>query len=265
MHHFINAWVLSVFALFVCHSVIAAADIADSGDGTKETAGFLFPTETYVQELQIELHDAAQLSKLSQISIEVLPLYNNAQWSWSSRWDDNNVAGDKKMHALLQEHDFKATWYLNDIGKGGMTAEVAQQLVQGGHSIGSHSLTHPYLPYLNKNRIFEEVMRNRIQWEAAVEQPINSYAFSYLAYGNKIMPEAKDDIYYCLARAGYIHVPLDHYKYHWNPQKIIVCPLLPGELTPVEKVLAAAQKALADALKQKEQPHLSFAMHADTH
>jgi len=220
---------------------------------------FTFPDETYTQELQVVLttEDAA-----GQAALRILPLYAGYDWAFSCRWDDNLVKGDLAMRDVMEKHGYRGNWYLNEPGRGGMGAETARQLLNGGNSIGSHSLTHPYLPYQNRNRIFEELGRSRAQWEAAVDRPVISFAFAYLAYAHRQLPLVTEDIYRSLGRAGYYHVPLERYGERWRKSKLVVSPLLPGEGSSEDRVVDAAEKALASEAHRRKHAHLSFAMHA---
>lgn len=121
---------------------------------------FEFAPETYVQGLEVEFVDEASAAKAT---LELLPLYDG----------------------------YKATWYLNQVGvdclrsaTAKMRSDGQESLLEGGNSIGCHSLTHPMLGWGNRNRIFEEVAGCRMLWEAAANTCVVSFAAPFCSYMN---------------------------------------------------------------------------------
>ncbi len=248
------------------------------------------PMQTYQQQLQITFRDPEAAKKAR---ITVAPLYNGYTWSVSSRWDDNN-AHNLDMRDVLNKHGHKGTFYLNeakttrpavfdqhnaswdfdfktdfyldpdyDYGRSRQAdtfdfTSTARKLLEGGHSIGGHSLTHPRLAYLNRNRIFEEVAGIRTQWEAAADTLLNSYAFSYCNYRNEIESDnVHTDIDRALERAGFFHIANHRYD---DPLQtdMILSPIMPSDGANIDNF---AQGALNDPAFTEAHPHLSYSMH----
>jgi len=183
-------------------------------------------------------------------------LHGGKKWAVSSRWDDLNRK-DAKMRDVLAEHDYRGTWYLNE-PRENFDGRFARKLLTGGNSIGCHSMTHPYLPMLNRNRIFWELAAVRAQWEAAADTTICSFAFPFLAYRNHIEGEAQQlDMADMLSRAGYYHVPLERFA-QWVKTGFVVSPLLPPDGQPIEE---RAEHYLGDPERRQSRPHMSFSMH----
>ncbi len=245
---------------------------------------------TYQQQLQVTFKDAETAEKAR---VTIATLYNGYKWSISSRWDDNN-AHNLDMRDALNKHGHKGTFYLNEIKTTrpavfdqhnaswdfdfktdfyldpdydyGKSREgdlfdftsTARKLLEGGHSIGGHSLTHPRLAHLNRNRIFEEVAGIRAQWEAAADTLLNSYAFSYCNYRNEIEPDSvHKDIDRALERAGFFHIANHHYDDHLRTD-MIISPIMPSDGDDIDKF---AQDAFQDNSFARKHPHLSYAMH----
>ncbi len=156
--------------------------------------------ETYTQQLQIDFKTPQAAQKAS---VSITPLHDDFTWAISSRWDDNNESGIK-MRDTLTAHGHKGTFYLNSAKHWRDFTSVARKLLEGGNSIGGHSLTHPMLTYCSRNRIFEEVAGIRAEWEARADTQVLSYTFSFCRYHNELEggTAAHRDINRALERAG---------------------------------------------------------------
>ena len=214
-----------------------------------------FPPDMYTQELEITLatEEAAQ-----RASLEILPLYDGYEWAISSRWDDNNTKGDLELHAVLTKHGHRGTWYLNETGPN-LTADVANRLLEGGNSLGGHSLSHPFLAYVSRNRIFEEVAGIRADREASSDTTIVSYAFSFCNFRNSVEgDDVHADITRALERAGYYNIANGWYHDALQTD-MILSPIMPSDGKDID---AFAESALADGWFQEQHPNLSYSMHA---
>lgn len=230
----------------------------------------LFPqdppyTEFYEQKVRIRFQDDASAAAASVV---LLPLYGGAEWAVSSRWDDN-IYTDLKMRDVLEKQGYRGTFYLNgrDAPYYGPTydrvepkdaAGIDRRLLAGGNSIGSHSWTHPYLPYCNRRRIFEETLRGRIDREASSDSPVSSFAFPFTNKRNDLEGLAsRDDIVEAVRRSGYHHVANGTFRKDHDPG-LSVSWLLPHDGRPIDE---AFEKLLADDEKKRTDPNISFNMH----
>ena len=218
----------------------------------------------YTQTLEIELADEAVARKAS---VSVTALLNGAEWAISSRWDDNNLS-DLKMRDVLTAHGHKGNFYLNGTGRGfsgdpyayGQKPgdNIGRELLRGGHAIGAHSWTHPMLSYCNRNRIFEEVMRCRIDWEAHIDAPVNSYAFSFCNFRNSLHGTVVQlDIADALLRAGLYHMANGRFLQGTDLQ-LPVSWILPPDGRPIDAVFT---QYLKDTGIRSSNPNISFDMH----
>ncbi|KPK64205.1 MAG: hypothetical protein AMK73_04760 [Planctomycetes bacterium SM23_32] len=221
----------------------------------KEPESFMaaFRDEMYEQELTLTFADAASAEKAA---LEVAPLYGNADWAVSCRWDDNNAA-DLRMREVMAAHGYKGTFYLNEPAPW-FGAETAARLLEGGNSIGAHSMSHPFLSFVNRNRQFYEVLAVRMKWEAALDCPICSYSFSFCDFRNAWEGDAVHrDIAAALRRAGYYHIANGWFNDALRTE-LELSPILPSDGAPID---AAAERFLANPLHRRRHPHMSFSMH----
>jgi len=213
------------------------------------------PVDTYTQEFEVEFRTEEDAGSAS---VEALPLYDGYEWAISSRWDDNNSKGDLEVHAVLLKHGHKATWYLNETNRG-LDATVAGKLLEGGNSIGGHSLSHPFLAYVNRNRIFEEVAGVRADREAGSDTHIVSYSFSFCNFTNAMEGDAVQiDITRALERAGYYNIANGWYHDRLQTD-MILSPIMPSDGKDIE---GFAEGALNNEWFREEHPNLSYSMHA---
>jgi hypothetical protein len=213
------------------------------------------PVATYTQELEIEFRSEQDARNAS---LAMLPLYDGCEWAISSRWDDNNTKGDLELHQVLLEHGHRGTWYLNQTDAR-LTAEVANKLLEGGNSIGGHSLSHPFLTYVNRNRVFEEVAGIRADREASTDTHIVSYAFSFCDFRNSVEGDAVHiDIARALERAGYYNIA--NHRFHDALQTdMTISPIMPSDGQDIDDF---AEAALKGEWFQDQHPNLSYSMHA---
>lgn len=284
-------WTRIICTLAVSLAALTGRSVfADDNAGGKDVFGFEFPIRTYQQQFVIHFRNAQAAARAQ---IVITPLYNGYTWSISSRWDDNN-GHDIDMRDILKKHGQKGTFFLNarkvakpavfdqhnaswdfdfktdfyldpkyDYGrslKDGYYdfASTARQLLDGGNSIGGHSLTHPRLTYLNRNRIFEEVAGIRVMWEAAADTLLSSYAFSYCDYYNTMEKQTiQKDITRALERAGFYDIVNQRYEQTLKTD-MILSPIMPNDGRNIDDF---AQKALHDKSFRQKHPNLSYAMH----
>ncbi|HUN65095.1 MAG TPA: polysaccharide deacetylase family protein [Bacteroidota bacterium] len=60
-----------------------------------------------------------------------------------------------------------------------MNEQQLLELHAAGHEIGSHSLTHPILPRLVREKAWDEIYRSRMMLEILLNAPVKTFAFPY--------------------------------------------------------------------------------------
>ena len=219
-----------------------------------------FPIPHYSQQFDVVLRDE---QAAAQAAVAMTPLYNDYAWAISSRWDDGNPA-HITMRDVLAKHNQRGTFYLNGIQSDwsqippSIKDNYGRELIKHGNSIGSHSLTHPFLTTCNRNRIFEEVAGVRIQWEAAIDMPVLSYAFSYCNfYNNAERYAVQADITRVLQRAGFYSIASEP-PFELLPTDMILSPIMPSDGQEIDWF---AEPALASDGFRQRHPNLTYSMH----
>ena len=170
--------------------------------------------EYYDQDFEVELASPAAAARAS---LEALPLWQGKAEAFSSRWDDNHL-DHLRVKEVMDRHGIKGTFFLNAAAgytapsedgvqfTGDTARDLAKALVQGGHSIGDHTLNHEFTPYLNRNRQFYEILGLRVEREENSLNPISTFAFPFMSHRNDLEGEqSQKDYALMLARAGLIH------------------------------------------------------------
>lgn len=133
----------------------------------------------YERKIKIVFPDEAAAKAAT---LELLPLPEGKTFAFSTRWDDSNPK-HARMAALLTKHGFKGTFYLN-AAKEDFYRDTLPLLTKGGNSIGNHTLNHPNLTTIIPNEAARQILRNRAEFEARSNQPINSFVLPYCACKN---------------------------------------------------------------------------------
>ena len=187
--------------------------------GTLSAAPAPLPLWNYAQTLEIEFSRAADAG---QATLSFAPVYDNREWAFSARWDDNNP-NSLNMVKHMNKYGVKGNFYLTAKRKDRFGPEFCQALMQGGCAIGGHTMTHPKLPELQAGEIWWQIMANRVGREDDTEGPVTSFAFSYGQFKGA-NPEAFVVISEAVRRSGYRHCVYSSFVRD-NPN------LVPGELS----------------------------------
>ncbi len=275
--------ILSCFMFISLATVCCIGAEKDNGESKAELTAQVFDRniEYYEQKLEIAMTDNESASKAK---LSILPLYNGKKWGVTCRWDDNNSACNAKLSALMKKHGIKGTFYLNGSGifsgrTQDLNSKVDEKTEKGkeslknlitdvladGNSIGCHGWTHGLCGLMNRNRVFEEFMRNRIQLEYISDTPVNTHGFAYEAYGNIFEPTLSTKMVGTSQyRAGLYGIAILFETHRW--------PLLmpsPWSVTSdgvkPEKAKENIDKLLADAKAFEEDPCMQFTVHPGGH
>ncbi len=217
--------------------------------------------ETYRQEVTVTF---ASERDAERAVLRLTALWDDREWAVSSRWDDLNP-NNLRMRDVMTRHGHRGTFYLNSWFQNwsempeSPNYQEARALLQGGHSLGGHSMSHPWLSYCHRNRMFEETAGVRMIWEAATDSPVISYAFSYSNFRNEEEGDSvQHDIIRSLERAGFYHVANEP-SFGALGSHLILSPILPADGAPIR---ATAETRLADPGFKAAHPILTYAMHA---
>ena len=221
---------------------------------------------------QLLVLDFADEASARAVSVTVATLYKDAKWAVTQRWDDNLV-DSLRVRDLLNRNYMHGTFYLNASDawysnesrypfSGELRQELGKALLKGGHSIGGHTLTHNFVPDLNRQEMFWELLGIRIDREVNTQSPVTSFVFPFTAFENAFEPRVVHaDIAAELRRGGYLHVANQYFNRRLDqPTGILDSWLLPcdGE-SPIDPAL---KKLLGEEKQRDKEPVLCFCMHA---
>ena len=224
--------------------------------------------DRYAQSVTLDFGDG---DVAAGVSVSVAPLFKDAKWAMTQRWDDNLVDSLRVRDLMTRNHmrgsfylNASDAWYSNESRypfTGDPRKELGQALMKGGNSIGGHTLTHNFVPDLNRPEIFWETFGIRIDREVNTQSPVSSFVFPFNAYRNALEGvEVHRDIAEALQRGGYLHVA-DQY---FNEGLKWKSPLLDSWLLPADgEPIDPAVKALLASEKQRtREPIMCICMHA---
>lgn len=198
---------------------------------------------------------------------EIEPLYEGYRQAVSCRWDDN-IDSDLPAKQILDQRGVKATWYLNSNFEPQVYGaydfrDTARVLLENGHSIGGHSLSHPYMTYVNRNRMFQEIAGIRIEWESELDTLLHSYALSYTDCRNEFEgDQVQAQIIECMLRAGVYHISVFKNFDDAVPSDLVISPIMPPENQTLADFKKAVVWALTDQDVLQRMPCITHSMHA---
>lgn len=218
---------------------------------------------SYRQTVSLSLATPDQATA-AQISIE--PLYDGYPRAVTARWDDNLWEDATAVQQAMNARGVKGTWYLNGNAvhylKGRDHHPQGRALLEGGHTIGGHSLTHPWLTCVRRNVAFEEMAAVRIEWEAALDLPVLSWSFPYIDYRDPFDGAATHAaLLRMLMRAGYYHVAEFANFADEQPSALVYSVIMPPENATLEEFQKAVAWAIGDARLARTMPAISHSMH----
>lgn len=228
-----------------------------------EYLDWAFTPESYAQELVVTFADE---SAAAAAAPAIEPLFDGCARAVSNRWDDN-IPQNVTARDLLARHDLFSTFYLNSNTvsylNGADYRPIARELLRGGSSIGGHGSSHPYITWVHRNRMFEEMAAVRIEWEAALDTQVVSYAFSFIDFHNEAEPEASQrDVIRSLERAGYYHVASNPTFQDRLPSAMVFSPIMPPENQTFAEFRQAVEWARGEERLRTNHPMISNSMHA---
>ncbi|MCX7725869.1 MAG: polysaccharide deacetylase family protein [Chitinispirillaceae bacterium] len=175
---------------FVFHNITQNLDIQVSNYSLKKFKGF-----------------CKYLKENSYISITLSEAYfldlSNKKNNILITFDDGLSSVYQYALPVLLEYNIKATVFCTSgfIGKKSnwdifsykvhLNKEEIRNLSKNGIEIGSHTKTHPYLPYLTDSEIFNELNDSKKELEDIIGKEVTSISFPFGGFNKKIWEIAK--------------------------------------------------------------------------
>jgi len=184
--------------LFLCGIILSRSLFADSP---------LVGIVEYTQKVTLK---CATHEEAKSVSLVPLKLPKNAGLAFSARWDDSNVQ-HLSTHQAMTKNGIKGTFYLNAWNNPQFGPEFCAKLLKNGCSIGAHTATHPYLPSINANQQFYEIMSVRVKIESDSDSIASTMVLPFCQYGNSADPQIQLDVGRAMMNSGYIGAPEPYY------------------------------------------------------
>lgn len=123
----------------------------------------------------------------ARMTLAALP--DGASRSFGTRWDDTTTTHIPKAD-MLESIGVKGGFYITAASGTNGTPQSfryagVRSLVERGHAVGNHTMTHPFIVDLSPEAIFEEILMARILLERDTGHSVVSYASPYGWYGSR--------------------------------------------------------------------------------
>jgi peptidoglycan/xylan/chitin deacetylase (PgdA/CDA1 family) len=106
-------------------------------------------------------------------------------------FDDGHYSNYLLALPVLQKYGFRATFFIIadrvDHNEYHMTSVQLKEMTEQGMEIGSHGLTHKYLPLMEHAEIEHELRESRRLLESIIQQPVEYLAFPGGHYNRNIL------------------------------------------------------------------------------
>jgi peptidoglycan/xylan/chitin deacetylase (PgdA/CDA1 family) len=102
---------------------------------------------------------------------------------------DDGRTDDRKLIELCNRYGMKGTFHLNSgfFGREEYITEDEVNSLYKGHEISVHTLTHPFLNHVPRERVCQEVLRDRINLENLAGYPVKGMSYPFGAYNEDVI------------------------------------------------------------------------------
>jgi hypothetical protein len=103
-------------------------------------------------------------------------------------YDDGKVH-DRRLVDILNQYGVRGTFHLNsgNLGKPGYITREEVKLLFAGHEVSAHTVTHPLLDLIPKERVVMEMMDDRRSLEQIVGYPVRGMSYPYGSYNQSVV------------------------------------------------------------------------------
>lgn len=189
-------------------SIILSALLFMALTVTQSFAGSPLPgIVDYTQTLTLE---CATAQDAKNITLKTQPLPHHAKLAFSARWDDSNLK-HLQTHKVMSKNGIKGTFYLNGWNNPKYGAEFCAKLLKDGNSLGAHTRSHPFLPSINADEMFYEIMSVRVKIENDSNTVASTMVLPYCQYGHSADKQIQKDVGKSTMNSGFIGAPEPYY------------------------------------------------------
>jgi len=123
-------------------------------------------------------------------------------------FDDGDISNSEVAAPVLKEAGFSATFFVtvSDIGKDGrMSWEKIYELSREGMDVGSHAMTHAFLPSMSSYTLLNELLLSKQVLEKYIRRQVDFLSVPHGFYTKGILGIARDVGFkaVCVSDAGY--------------------------------------------------------------
>ncbi|CAM3521182.1 MULTISPECIES: polysaccharide deacetylase family protein [Saccharibacillus] len=133
---------------------------------------------------------------------------------------DDGMTQDRRLVDLFNRHGLKATFHLNS-GKFDEPGYVKYEEVAGlyaGHEVSAHTVTHPFLERVPRERLVMEVMDDRGALEELTGYPVRGMSYPFGTYNDEVTDTlASLGIRYCRTVQATGEFALPQRPLTWHP------------------------------------------------
>ena len=108
--------------------------------------------------------------------IAVAPIYGGKKLAFTSRWDDSAPAHVERSE-MFKRVGMQPMFFLN--GDKGFVKDLLPKIKANGGRFGHHTVSHPFLMESGVNRMFREVMNEKIIVETGADMPNTSFVIPF--------------------------------------------------------------------------------------
>jgi len=137
--------------------------------------------EKYIVDSELFRYAVEKIAKVESCIVGEIPDKESGEWSVLS-FDDGLISDYEIAFPILNEFGVKATFFItaNNVGQPGyLKWQQINEMVVAGMEIGSHGLTHNYLPQMSDSNIESELIDSK----SIIEQAIGVEIFSFAPVG----------------------------------------------------------------------------------
>jgi len=219
--------------------------------------------EQYKQKISVKF-ESAKDAKEATAKLSMFP--DGKKIGCSSRWDDSNPR-HLQTAQMLAKHGYKATCYLGEI-EDLKILNMARGVLELGGSIGSHTLTHPFLDTLLPAQIFREIALERIVLESALDTNVVAFVLPYTSYSSVFDPNVAKYVGISIINTGYLAEPEplkpNKINYSLNENQDIISSNVyrADDRNPQEEIFNKTLDAALAQVKSGAEPHITLGIHS---
>ncbi|MDO3408147.1 polysaccharide deacetylase family protein [Saccharibacillus sp. CPCC 101409] len=101
---------------------------------------------------------------------------------------DDGRDQDRRLVEIFNRHNLKATFHLNSgkFGDDGYVEHGEVADLYAGHEISAHTVTHPFLERIPRERLITEIMDDRRSLEELAGYPVRGMSYPYGTYNEEV-------------------------------------------------------------------------------